>query len=102
MPFGRLAVLVLLFIGWAVFVGATLSWIDNLRLDGLFSWVPDRFLIEQGLGSYLTRYPEPVLIVTLLLGLVLSGVVGPGGRGTLLSRVPVAQDLPPGEMGAGP
>ena len=92
MPLGRLAVLVLVLIGWAVFVGATLSWVDNLLLDELFSWVPERFLIEQGLGSYLTRYPEPVLIVTLLLGLILSGVVGPVAeelyfRGYVLPRI---------------
>jgi uncharacterized protein len=39
--------------------------------------VPERFVIEQGLGSYLTGYPRSVLIFTLLLGLVLSGVVAP-------------------------
>jgi CAAX protease family protein len=92
MPVRRLAALVALLFGWAVLVGATLSWIDAMLLEGLFSWVPHRYLIEQGLGSYLTQYPRSALIVTLLAGLVLSGVVGPVAeelyfRGYLLPRV---------------
>jgi membrane protease YdiL (CAAX protease family) len=76
MPVRRLVLLGLALLVWAVLVSASLSWLDALLFEA-FSWVPERFVIEQGLGSYLTGYPRSALIFTLLLGLVLSGVVAP-------------------------
>jgi hypothetical protein len=101
MPVRRLATLVSLLFGWAVLVGATLSWIDAMLLEGLFSWVPHRYLIEQGLGSYLTRYPQ---IRPDRHAARRSGTERrrrPRGRRALLSRVPVTQGVASGALGAG-
>ena len=73
-------------------VSVSLSWLDALMFEAFFSWVPERFVIEQGLGSYPTGYPRSALIFTLLLGLVLSGGVAPVVeemyfRGCLLPRL---------------
>jgi membrane protease YdiL (CAAX protease family) len=78
--------------GAGALVGAALSGVDAALFEALFSWVPDGYLIEQGLGSYLAEYPRPVLVVTLLLSLVLSGIAAPVVeelyfRGYLLPRI---------------
>ncbi len=92
MPVRRLVLLGLPLLGWQVLVTATLSWIDTFVFETLFSWVPERLLLEQGPGSYVAEYPRSVLIVTLLLVLALSGVVAPiveelYFRGYLLPRL---------------
>jgi membrane protease YdiL (CAAX protease family) len=91
-PVRRLALLGLALLVWAVLVSVSLSWLDALLFEAFFPWVPERFVIEQGLGSYLTGYPRFALIFTLLLGLVLSGIVAPVVeemyfRGYLLPRL---------------
>ncbi len=91
-PVRRLALLGLALLVWAMLVSVSLSWLDALLFEAFFSWVPERFVIEQGLGSYLTGYPRFALIITLLLGLVLSGIVAPVVeemyfRGYLLPRL---------------
>jgi len=91
-PVRRLVLLGLALLVWAVLVSASLSWLDALLFEAFFSWVPQRFVIEQGLGSYLTGYPGYAVILTLLLGLVLSGVAAPVVeemyfRGYLLPRL---------------
>ncbi len=92
MPARRLVLLGLALLGWQVLVGVTLSWTDAFVFEALFSWVPERLVIENGLGSYVAEYPRSLLIVTLLLGLALSGVVTPVVeelyfRGYLLPRL---------------
>jgi membrane protease YdiL (CAAX protease family) len=92
MPARRLLLLGLPLLGWAVLVTTTLSWIDAIVFETLFSWVPERLLIEHGPGSYVAEYPRSVLVVTLLLALVLFGVVAPVVeelyfRGYLLPRL---------------
>ena len=92
MPARRLVLLGLPLLGWAVLVSATLSWIDAFVFETLFSWVPERLLLELGLGSYLAEYPRSGLVVTLLLALALFGVVAPVVeelyfRGYLLPRL---------------
>ena len=91
-PVRRLALLGLALLVWAMLISASLSWLDALLFEAFFSWVPERLVIEQGLGSYLTGYPRSALIFTLLLGLVLSGIVAPVVeemyfRGYLLPRL---------------
>ena len=91
-PVRRLALLGLALLVWAMLVSVSLSWLDALLFEAFFSWVPERFVIEQGLGSYLTGYSRFALIFTLLLGLVLSGIVAPiveemYFRGYLLPRL---------------
>ena len=91
-PARRLVLLGLPLLGWAVLVSATLFWIDAFVFETLFSWVPERLLLELGLGSYVTEFPQSVLVVTLLLALALFGVVAPVVeelyfRGYLLPRL---------------
>jgi uncharacterized protein len=57
MPVRRLVLLGLALLVWAVLVSASLSRLDALLFEAFFSWVQERFVIEQGLGSYLTGYP---------------------------------------------
>lgn len=92
LPARRLALLFFPLFAWAMLVGAALSWVDAALFEALFSWVPGGYLIEQGLGSYLAEYPPQVLVVTLLLSLVLSGIAAPVVeelyfRGYLLPRI---------------
>jgi hypothetical protein len=57
MPVRRLVLLGLALLVWAVLVSASLSQLDALLFEAFFSWVQERFVIEQGLGSYRTGYP---------------------------------------------
>ena len=92
MPARRIVLLGLPLLGWQVLVAVTLSGIDAFVFERLFSWVPERLLSDHGLGSYLAEYPRSVLVVTLMLILVMSGVVTPiveemYFRGYLLPRL---------------
>ena len=91
-PARRFVVLCLLLFAWAWIAGAALSWADGLVFERLFSWVPERYLVGQGLGIQTAEYPRSAVLVTLLVGLVVSGVAAAAVeeyyfRGYLLPRI---------------
>ncbi|MDX1546902.1 MAG: CPBP family intramembrane glutamic endopeptidase [Rhodothermales bacterium] len=91
MPRWQVAVLGVVLFVWAVAVFAVVGPAEFRFVGSAFAWLPDWFYLNEDLS----RYSQPVLIVTWSLALVLNGLAVPiveelYFRGYLLPRMPGA------------
>lgn len=91
-PIWQFFVLIPLLFLWAAFCfGVIATKIDPFFIDNFFRWLPSWFFIN-GFTQNIGQYPKVVLLVTIVLGLVFNGLVGPiveelYFRGYLLPRL---------------
>jgi membrane protease YdiL (CAAX protease family) len=91
LPIKQYAVLVPLVLAWAILASSLLAPLDMFVAQTLFAWLPDWYLFTD-VPNYAGLYTHSALIVTLVVGLMLNGIVGPlveelYFRGYLLPRL---------------
>lgn len=91
LPVWQYVVLVPLVLLWAILATGLVTPLDTFVAQTLFAWLPDWYLFTD-VPRYAGLYTHAALIVTLVVGLVLNGIVGPiveelYFRGYLLPRL---------------
>jgi uncharacterized protein len=91
-PVWQFFILIPLLLFWALFCfGVVAKKVDPLFTNAFFGWLPHWFFINSFVEN-IGQYPKSVLWITIVLGLVFNGVVGPFVeelyfRGYLLPRL---------------